>query len=84
MVVVPAGDVMMGSPENERGRSDEEGPQHRVTIANPFAIGKFSITRGEFAAFVKETDHKTEGGCECLDRIGMEASTRPFLAFSEL
>jgi formylglycine-generating enzyme required for sulfatase activity len=64
MVVVPAGDFMMGSPENERGRSDEEGPQHRVTIANPLAIGKFSITRGEFAAFVKETDYKTEGGCD--------------------
>ena len=64
MVVVPAGDVMMGSPEKERGRSDEESPQHRVTIANPFAVGKFSITRGEFAAFVKETAYKTEGGCD--------------------
>ena len=62
----PAGDVMMGSPETERGRSDEEGPQHRVTIANPFAIGKFSITRGEFAAFVKETGYKTEEGCDVL------------------
>jgi formylglycine-generating enzyme required for sulfatase activity len=64
MVVVPAGDVMMGSPENERGRSDAEGPQRRVTIASPLAIGKFSITRGEFAAFVKETDYRTEGGCD--------------------
>ena len=64
MVVVPAGNVMMGSPENERGRSDAEGPQHRVTIASPFAIGKFSITRGEFAAFVKETDYRAEGGCD--------------------
>jgi formylglycine-generating enzyme required for sulfatase activity len=64
MVVVPAGDFMMGSPEEERGRSDEESPQHRVTIANPLAIGKFSITRAEFAAFVEETGHKTEGGCD--------------------
>ena len=66
MVVVPAGDVMMGSPEQERGRSDEEGPQHRVTIANPFAIGKFSVTRGEFAAFVGETGYNTLGGCDVL------------------
>jgi formylglycine-generating enzyme required for sulfatase activity len=64
MVVVPAGDVMMGSPETERGRSNEEGPQHRVTIASSLAIGKFSITRGEFAAFVKETDYRTQGGCD--------------------
>jgi formylglycine-generating enzyme required for sulfatase activity len=63
MVVIPAGDVMMGSPEDERGRSDEEGPQHPVKIASPLAIGKFSITRGEFAAFVRETDYKTPEGC---------------------
>jgi formylglycine-generating enzyme required for sulfatase activity len=66
MIVVPAGDLMMGSPETERGRSDEEGPQHPVIIANALAIGKFSITRGEFAAFVKETGHRTEGGCGVL------------------
>ena len=43
---------------------DEESPQHRVTIANAFAIAKFSITRGEFAAFVRETGYKSEGGCD--------------------
>ena len=64
MIVLPAGDVMMGSPETERGRSNEEGPQHRVTIANPFAIGKFPMTRGEFAAFVKDTGYRAEGGCD--------------------
>jgi formylglycine-generating enzyme required for sulfatase activity len=63
MVVVAAGEVMMGSPEEERGRSDEEGPQHRITIPNALAIGKFPITRGEFAAFVRETDYRAEGGC---------------------
>ena len=35
MVVVPAGDFMMGSPPNEKGRYDNEGPQHKVTIAKP-------------------------------------------------
>jgi formylglycine-generating enzyme required for sulfatase activity len=64
MVVVPAGAFTMGSPENERGHSSEESPEHRVTIANPLAIGKFSVTRGEFAAFVKETDYKSAGGCD--------------------
>ena len=34
-----------------------EGPQHKVTIAKPFAVGRFPVTRGEFAAFVKETGH---------------------------
>ena len=41
LVVVPAGSFMMGSPvstEERRGAS-AEGPRHRVTIAEPFAVG---------------------------------------------
>lgn len=30
---IPAGRFMMGSPENEEGRDDDEGPQHEVTIS---------------------------------------------------
>jgi formylglycine-generating enzyme required for sulfatase activity len=38
MIVVPAGKFMMSSPENEPGRYPDEGPQHEVTIAKPFAV----------------------------------------------
>ena len=34
-----------------------EGPQHKVTIAKPFAVGRFAVTRGEFSAFVNETGY---------------------------
>jgi hypothetical protein len=33
MVVVPAGEFMMGSPANEKDRNSNESPQHKVTIA---------------------------------------------------
>ena len=39
MVVVPPGEFMMGSPESEAGRRDNEGPVHRVGIERPFAVG---------------------------------------------
>jgi formylglycine-generating enzyme required for sulfatase activity len=55
MVVVPAGQFTMGSPAEEQGRYDDEGPQHTVTIARQFAVGKFHVTRDQFAAFVQET-----------------------------
>ena len=48
MVVVPAGSFIMGSPENEVGRQDNEGPQRKVTIHQPFAVGKFEITLDEW------------------------------------
>ncbi len=57
MVVLPAGTFTMGSPDNEPGRFPDEGPQHDVRIAKPFAVGKFDVTKDEFAAFVRETNY---------------------------
>jgi len=45
----------MGSPPTEEGRSDSEGPQHRVRIGSPFAIGRYEITRNQWDMFVEET-----------------------------
>jgi formylglycine-generating enzyme required for sulfatase activity len=50
MVVVPAGSFVMGSPANEVGRGVNEGPQRKVTIRQPFAVGKFEITKNEWFA----------------------------------
>ena len=67
MVIVPSGSFTMGSPsdepERESWKTGTESPQHEVSIGKLFAVGRFHITRGEFARFVKATGHKTEGGC---------------------
>ncbi len=57
MVVIPAGDFLMGSPEDEERRYKEEGPQHRVVIPTPFALGKYAVTFDEFDHFVRESGH---------------------------
>ena len=51
MVVLPEGSFMMGSAD---GEADEQ-PRHRVTISEPFAIGKHEVTFGQFGAFVQDT-----------------------------
>ena len=56
MVVIPAGEFTMGSPDSEPFRAAET--QHRVTIAAPFAVGKFEITFAQWDACVKG------GGCD--------------------
>jgi formylglycine-generating enzyme required for sulfatase activity len=56
MVVVPAGEFMMGSPENEKSRGKDEGPQRKVSIGE-FAAGKFEVTFAQWDACV------SEGGC---------------------
>jgi formylglycine-generating enzyme required for sulfatase activity len=56
MAVIPAGSFMMGVPPNETGDPDET-PQHRVTIARQFAVGRYSVTFNEWDACV------SDGGC---------------------
>jgi formylglycine-generating enzyme required for sulfatase activity len=57
MVVVPAGSFTMGSPPSEPERLPDEGPQHKVTIARPFAVGRYELTFAEWDACVDD------GGC---------------------
>jgi formylglycine-generating enzyme required for sulfatase activity len=59
MVVVPAGEFMMGSKED-----DSERPPHRVSIQRPFAVGKFEVTIAEWEACVAAggCSHRPEGG----------------------
>lgn len=63
MVVVPAGDVMLGAEPGDPGYEADEWPRQRVTIAKPFAIGKFEVTRAEFGQFIEATGHRPQQGC---------------------
>ena len=49
MVLLPGGTFMMGSPETEKERSQDESPQHTVAIA-PFSIGKYPVTQAQWRA----------------------------------
>lgn len=63
LVVVPAGEFQMGSPTEEPEREADREDPLRVTIARPFAIGAFAVTRAEFAAFVAATGYDVQGAC---------------------
>jgi formylglycine-generating enzyme required for sulfatase activity len=56
MVVVPAGSFVMGSPGNEAGRYDDEGPQRTVTIGRDFAVGKFEVRFDEWMQCVLDEE----------------------------
>jgi formylglycine-generating enzyme required for sulfatase activity len=75
MVVIPPGRFVMGSPKDEDGRLDREGPQREVTIPRAIAVGKFEITRGQFERFAQEANRPLGEGCYALGsgKWGMQA-----------
>ena len=64
MVAIPPGSFIMGSLEAERRAFNVpaifdkmESPRHAVTIAYPYAVGRFSVTMAEWDSCV------ADGGC---------------------
>lgn len=63
MVPIPGGTFMMGSPEDEEGRDDDEGPQHEVTV-EPFWMAKHEVIWDLYETWSFELDiqrRKAEG-----------------------
>ncbi|MCY2926915.1 MAG: formylglycine-generating enzyme family protein [Planctomycetota bacterium] len=50
VVLVPAGKFLMGSPEGEKDRNPDEGPQHEVTLSKPFYVGVCEVTQLQYQA----------------------------------
>jgi formylglycine-generating enzyme required for sulfatase activity len=72
LVVVPAGDFEMGSAQ-----APYEKPQHHVTIANPFAVGRREVTFAEWDICV------AGGGCNYRpDDQGWGRGDRPVIDVS--
>ncbi len=65
MVVIPAGSFRMGDLSG--GGDDDEKPVHEVRIGKSFAVGKYEVTRGEFARFVSSTGHDSGNACLTLE-----------------
>ncbi|MGD0093197.1 MAG: SUMF1/EgtB/PvdO family nonheme iron enzyme, partial [Planctomycetota bacterium] len=58
MVLIPAGEFMMGSDEADA--QPDEKPVHKVKISKPFYMGKYHVTVAQFRAFADATKYQTQ------------------------
>lgn len=63
MVIVPPGTTIL--------QATAAAPRKDVTIAKRYAIGKFEVTRAQFAAFVADTRRSQTGGCNLSAEDGV-------------
>jgi formylglycine-generating enzyme required for sulfatase activity len=50
MVLIPAGELLMGSPDSDKDASPSEKPQHPVQITKPFCLAKYLLTQEQWEA----------------------------------
>ena len=80
MIPIPGGQFVMGSPEDEPGRSADEGPQRTFTVA-PFWMGECEVTWSEYRLFMQLYRHLKEfqarGTRLVTDQNRIDAVTAP-------
>jgi formylglycine-generating enzyme required for sulfatase activity/serine/threonine protein kinase len=77
MVSIPVGSFLMGAApaEEEREKVPERSrnvasPLRSVRVTKPFSLGRYEVTRAQYAAFVTATGHAVGAGCEAFGEDG--------------
>ncbi len=68
MVSIPGGKFLMGSPDDEEGRNNNESPQHWVTVS-PFYLGKYAVTQAQWQAVMGSNPSKFQGANRPVERV---------------
>jgi len=58
--IIPAGTFLMGSPESEDDREEQEIP-HEVQISRPFLIGVYEVTQDEYQQVMQSNPSDSKG-----------------------
>ena len=69
MVLIPAGEFMMGALPNDEHANDNEKPRHKVRISRDFYVGKYLVTQKLWGAVIGNNPSKHEGENRPVDRV---------------
>lgn len=75
-VLVPAGEFYMGFLQEEKGRPDSESPAHRVTIKNPFYMGKSPVTQKQWKNIMGNNPSHFKGGDRPVEMVSWKEAQK--------
>jgi len=75
LVLIPAGKFIMGSPDSEKWRSKDEGPQHEVTLSKPFYMGVTEVTQAQYEAVMGTNPSDFEGAANPVEEVSWNDAT---------
>ncbi|MBT3201533.1 MAG: formylglycine-generating enzyme family protein [Phycisphaerales bacterium] len=68
-VRIPAGTFTMGSPNTEKGRHKNEGPQRKVTISKVFYMGAAEVTQAQYQAIMGKNPSKFQASLNPVENV---------------
>ncbi|HMZ82570.1 MAG TPA: formylglycine-generating enzyme family protein, partial [Acidobacteriota bacterium] len=71
-ILISPGSFLMGSPESEADRETDEGPQHKVTISQPFYLGKYEVTQAEWKVVMEDNPSEFPGERLPVDSVSWD------------
>ena len=72
LVLIPAGDFLMGSPDSDDKASSDEKPQHRVRLTKPFYLGKYLVTQEQWEAVMGDNPSQFKGPKNPVEEVSWE------------
>ncbi len=63
MVLVPAGEFLMGSASSDAAAEADERPQHRLVL-NAFHVDKYEVTNGQYRQFLSTVREGGHSSCD--------------------
>jgi predicted Zn finger-like uncharacterized protein len=72
MVLIPAGEFLMGSPDSNMEAANDEKPQHRVRITKPFYLGKYPVTQEQWEAVMGNKPSNFHGPKNPVEQVSWD------------
>ena len=72
MLLIPAGEFLMGAPDSDMTALRMQKPRHQVRITKPFSLGKYLVTQEQWKAVMGKNPSQFKGAENPVEMVSWE------------